>query len=59
MQSIGVKTFASEMRISRPLTWPQNITVPTVCFHVCGATEITLGMLLDVHLNFISSNAAF
>jgi len=59
MQSIGLKTFASGMRISGPLTWSQNITVPTIYFHVCGAIEITLGTLLDMRLNFISSNAAF
>lgn len=59
MQSISVKTFASETRIRRPLTRPQNITVPTIYFHVCGTIEITFGTLLDRHLNFISSNPAF
>lgn len=29
------------MRISKPLTWPQNITVPTIYFHVCDAARIT------------------
>lgn len=59
MQSITVKIFASERRISKPLTWPENITVPTIYFHICGAVSLTLGTLLDNCLSFISSNAAF
>lgn len=59
MQSITVKIFASETRISKPLRWPEDITVPTVYFRVCSAVSLTLGTLLDKCLNFISSNAAF
>lgn len=59
MQSSDVKIFASDIRISKSLTWPQNVTVPTIYFHFCDAIRITLGTFLDMCLTFISNNVAF
>lgn len=58
IKSSGLKIFISDTRISKPLKLPQNIMVPTIYFHVCGAVGITSGSLLDMCLNDVSSIAA-
>lgn len=55
IQSNAVKTFTSETRISKALTWPQNFMVQFIFVFV---VLITLESLLDMCLNFISCNAA-
>lgn len=53
------KIFTSDMRIRKSLKLTQNFTVPTIYFHVCTAVRITVGSLLAMCLNIVSSTAAF